>query len=178
MAYQKLQVSNALDVYPDSTVRIPDPSSVVSIKSTTNPKGVTVGVASISTTTLTASNGEKFTEAGILPGAIIYNKTAKLAYYVVEVLTDLTISISGATAGGGTDDYSIYNRATQGCILFVGVGGNVTVQMAAQNGNTTVATQSLNHEIEFKGIGSGCFMPTQVVRVDGRSTADNIIALW
>jgi len=178
MAYQKLQVSEALDVYPNAIVRIPDPSSVVNIISTTNPAGITVGTAAITATLLTASDGEKFTEAGILPGAIVYNSSAKESYYVVEVLTDLTISISGGGAGGGGDKYSIYTKPTQGCILFVGTGGNVRVQMAAKNGNTTAVTESINHEVTYKNIGSGCFLPTQVVRVDEGSTAEDIIALW
>ena len=178
MAYQKLQVSEAFEVIPNGVVRIPDPTTVVSIKSTTNPTGITIGTAAFAATLLTASNGEKFTEAGILPGAIIYNKTAKQAYYVVEVLTDLTISIAGGTAGGGSDFYSIYTQATKGCILFVGVGGDVVVQMAEKNGNTNAVTQSINHEVTFKNIGSGCFMPTQVVRVGKATTAEDILALW
>lgn len=174
MAYQKLQVSEALPVIPGS-VRIPDPTSVVCLDTAT---GATVGTGSFTGGTTLITTGTKFTEAGIYEGAIIYNTTASKAYYVVSVDSDTQLTISTGTAGGGSDQYSIFTKATGGCILFVGGAGDVTLQMAEKNGNTTAATQSLNHEVTFKSISAGCFMPTQVVRVSKVTTATDIIALW
>jgi hypothetical protein len=172
MAYQKLQVSEALAVIPGA-VRIPDTNTVVVLDTAT---GSTAGNADFSAANTLTAVGTKFTEVGILPGAIIYNLTALEAYYVVSVDSDTQLTLSAGGVGGGADQYSIYTQPTKGCILFVGTGGTVEIQMAQQNGNIPPA--SINYINEFKNIGSGCFMPTQVVRVGGRSTATDIIALW
>lgn len=174
MAYQKLQVSEALPVIKGK-VRIPDPTSVVCLDTAT---GATKGVADFSAANTLTAVGTKFTEAGILPGAIVYNTTANKAYYVVKVVSDTQLTLSSGTAGGAADEYTIYTKATVGCILFVGTGGDVVVQMAEKNGNTSFAATPANFETNFKNISSGCWMPTQVVRVAAFTTAEDIIALW
>ena len=126
MAYQKLQSREALAVIKSDTVRIPDPSSVVVLDTAT---GATVGVANFGSTTLIDS-GTKFTEAGIKPGMIVYNTTSSKAYTVVSVDSDIQLTITGAASGGATDSYSIYANATNGCTLFVGSEGGLTVRMA------------------------------------------------
>lgn len=174
MAYQKLQVSEALQVIKGK-VRIPDPTSVVCLDTAT---GATKAIGDFSAANTLTDVGTKFTEAGILPGAIVYNFTANKAYYVVTVDSDTQLTLSTGTAGGATDGYAIYTKATAGCILFVGTGGNVALQMAENNGNTSVAAAPANEIVLYKNISSGCWMPTQVVRVDGATTAEDIIALW
>jgi hypothetical protein len=178
MAYQKLQVSEGLSVIPSATVRIPDPSSIVVLDSTT---GSTVGVGAFDVAgTLTAVTpaDPKFTNAGVRVGSIIYNTTANIAYTVTSISSDTELLVTPATVGGATDSFTIYTEPTSGCILYVGAAGNLTVQMSSQNGNTKVAAQSANHQITLINIGDGSFLPTQVVRVDSTTTATNIIALW
>jgi hypothetical protein len=181
MAYQKLQVSEGLVVIPSATVRIPDPSTVVVLDPITvlNPTatGATEGSASFTTLNTLTATGTKFTELGIAIGSIVYTDSPK-AYYVVSIDSDTQLTLSGGAVGSGTDKYTIYNKATIGCILFNGVAGDLTVQMAAKNGNTTTAAQSANHELTYKNIANGSFLPTQVVRVAATTTATDIIALW
>tara|TARA_R110000744_G_scaffold316262_2_gene422948 strand:- start:467 stop:1018 length:552 start_codon:yes stop_codon:yes gene_type:complete len=183
MAYQKLQVSDGLKVITSDDVNIPDPSTVVILDKAT---GSTVGVANfalvLGVATLT-DVGTKFTEAGIQPGAIVYNTTAGaggigVAYYVEKVVSDTVLTLSGATAGGATDSYSIYNSSTIGCILYVGGTGEVKAQLAAHKGNTTTAAEPANQTLTFKNLPNASFLPVQVVRVDDDSTATDIIALW
>ena len=175
MAYQKLQSREALTVIPNDQVRIPDPSSIVVLDTAT---GATVGVASISSTTLT-DVGTSFLSAGIQPGSLVYNTTANLAYTVVSVDSDIQLTITGAVAGGATDTYSIYTRPTIGCTLFVGTAGDINVRMAAQNGNTTTAAAPANQTVLYKNIANGSFLPIQVVQVAVTSTdATNIVAMW
>lgn len=177
MAYQKLQVSEGLSVIPSDIVPIPNPSTVVVLDVATND---TVGTAAFTANTLTAVSpaDPKFTEAGVKVGAIIYNTTANIAYTVTAVVSDTVLSISPATVGGGTDTYTIYPNATSGCILYVGTGGDLVVQLAAINGNFTSASRPANQQLTFKNLPNASFMPTQVVRVDESTTATDIIALW
>ena len=88
------------------------------------------------------------------------------------------MAISPATVGGATDSYTIYNKATIGCVLFVGGTGNVEVQMAARNGNQATAAQPSNQTLTFNNVADGSFLPLQVVRVAAATTATDIIAIW
>ena len=182
MAYQKLQSRDALAVIPSDTVRIPDPSSVINLidGTTTAADGVTkITVDQSVASTITAPAGTKFTEMGIQPGAIVYNETSSIAAYVTTVDSDTQLTVSVATTGGATDVIYIYNRATIGCTLFVGVAGDIEVVMAENNGNVTVATTPGNYTPLFKGIANGSFLPLQVIQVySTRTSSTDIIALW
>lgn len=177
MAYQKLQVSEALSVITSDDVRIPDPSTVVVLDTAT---GQTVGTAAFTASTLTTVTpaAPGFTTAGIQVGAIIYNTTAGIAYTVTGITSDTVLAITPATVGGLTDSYTIYNNATVGCVLYVGTAGDLKVQMAQQNGNTTTVAAPANAAVTFKNLPNASFLPTQVVRVDDDTTATDIIALW
>lgn len=162
MAYQKLQVSNGLAVIPSATVRIPNPDTLV----TSGSDGDCSAPGTFS------SAASTFITDRVQQGAIIYATTK--AYYVLSVdsETSLTVSTADGVIAGSATVFQIYNEATVGCILFAGVAGDMSIQLAQQNGtaNTT--------ELMFKGIAAGAFMPTQAIRVDTASTATDIIALW
>ena len=169
MAYQKLQVSEALAVIPSNTVAIPDPSTKV-----------LSGTADFSVGGTLTDVGTTFLTDGIQimsPGpAIVYNTTAGIAYYVTEVTDDLNIALYPGSAGGATDDYVIYNAATIGCVLFVGGAGDIKVVMAGNNKTTLFGSVDGR---AFKGIGAGAFLPIQVIGVLGNGTsATDIVALW
>ena len=173
MAYQKLQARQALAVIPSDTVRIPDPNTVVVLDTAT---GATVGLGDFSVLNTLTDVGTKFSEAGILPGAIVYGTRA---YYVVSVDSDTQLTLSGGVVGTAADSYSIYTHATIGCSLFIGTVGNIEVQMASQNGNTTTVSAPVNQEVTFAKIADASFLPIQVVRVAATNTvAKGIIALW
>lgn len=177
MAYQKLQISEGLKVIPSTTVPIPDPSAVVVLDTTT---GQTVGTASFTAGALTIATpaAPKFTTAGINIGAIVYNTTTNVAYTVTNIDSDTALAITPVTTGGPTDSFTIYNRPTIGCSLYVGGTGDLIVQMAAKNGNVTAVDKPANYELTYKNIGNAAFLPIQVVRVSPLSTATDIIALW
>lgn len=176
MAYQKLQSREALEVIPNDQVRIPDPSSVVNLDPN---RDITVSTGNFGSTTLIDSSGVDFEDLGIKAGMIIYNTTAGLAYNVVSVDSATQLTITGSVAGGATDSYSIYARPTNGCTLFVGNTGAVTVRMAEQNGNTTTAGTPANQTVTFGNIANATFMPIQVVQVTvTETTASGIVAMW
>lgn len=176
MAYQKLQSREALAVIPNDTVRIPDPSSVVVLDTAT---GATVSTANVASTTLTDTSGVDFEDLGIKAGMIVYDTTAAKAYTVVSVDSPTQLTITGSTAGGASDSYSIYAKATNGCTLFVGSEGGLTVRMAEQNGNTTTAAAPANQTVSFFNIANASFLPIQVVQVTTTGTsASGIIAMW
>tara|TARA_R110000787_G_scaffold59744_1_gene135402 strand:- start:343 stop:867 length:525 start_codon:yes stop_codon:yes gene_type:complete len=174
MAYQKLQARQALQVITSDTVRIPDPNTVVVLDTVT---GATIGTGDLSVLNTLTDVGTKFTESGILPGAIVY--AFNRAYYVVSVDSDTQLTLSGGAVGLAANQYSIYTHATIGCSLFIGTVGDIVVQMASQNGNTTPITAPVNQEVIFPKIADASFLPIQVVRVaKTRTLAKGIIALW
>ena len=160
MAYQKLQVSDGLAVILSDTVKIPDPSTEV-----------LSGTADFSVASTLTDVGTTFLTAGIQENAIVYNTTAGIAYYVTAVTDDLNLALSPATIGGASDAYVIYNAPTDGCILYTGVGGNLSVIMAANKDSGRITA--------FVGIPSGAFLPTQAVQVATTdTTVTDIVALW
>ena len=189
MAYQKLQSREALAVIPNDQVRIPDPSSIVSLDpirvvgGVVTGTGATVSTGNFGSTTLIDSSGVDFEDLGIKAGMIVYNTSAAagagLAYTVVSVDSATQLTITGSVAGGASDSYSIYARPTNGCTLFVGNTGAVTVRMAEQNGNTTTAAAPANQTVTYANIANATFMPIQVVQVTvTETTASGIIAMW
>tara|TARA_R100001510_G_C7635832_1_gene193996 strand:+ start:884 stop:1381 length:498 start_codon:yes stop_codon:yes gene_type:complete len=165
MAYQKLQTSAALAVIPSATVMIPDVSTKIFSGT---------GDFSVAGTLTAVGASPLFTAKNIQAGAIVYNTTAQKAYYISSVTSDTVLSIDPSDAGGATDSYDIYMSATQGCILYVGTTGNLTVQMAADK---DVPPNTVT-ELTYSNLPDSAFLPIQVVRVDNTTTASNIIALW
>lgn len=163
MAYQRLQVSEGLAVIPSDTVPIPDPATEVT-------SGTTVGAA---VAFKLVDTGVDFTTMGIQTNAIVYNITpgSEDAAFVTAVDSATTLSLSKDITGAG-QDYVIYNAATKACTLYVGVAGNIIVQMASQR------DAALTDTVTFNNIPSSSFLPILVTRVATASTASNIIALW
>ena len=156
MAYQKLQVGRALPIIPSDTVLIPNVSSEVF-----------AGTADFQTAanTLTAS-GTDFRSIVSSAGAIVYNTTVSRAYDVTSVNSNTVLKISPATTGGLTDAYTIYNAPTTGCVLYVGVSGNLKVKTSGGD------------IVTFTNMPIG-FVPVQVIQVFATgTTASGIIALW
>ena len=183
MAYQKLQSREALLVIPDRSVRIPDPTSVIALVSTTvdATDGVTVFEVDASAGSVLTGTNTKFTEMNIPVGAIVYNYSAPTqeCYYVLSVDSDTQITVNKPVAGGASDNITIYTRPTNGCTLFAGGAGNLNVRMAEQNGNTTLANAPANQFVVFEGVAAGSFLPIQVIQISPvRTTATQIIAMW
>ena len=84
------------------------------------------------------------------------------------MVSDTVLTTSAAIATGAS--YIIYSQANNpstGCVLYVGVTGDVKVKTVAGN------------DVVFTGVPAGSFMPIQVDQVFATgTTATNIVALW
>lgn len=100
-------------------------------------------------------------------GDIIINTTDGTTATVTAIDSDTTLSISADIMASG-EAYVIYASAEEnGCVLYVGVTGDVKVKTAAGN------------DVVFTGVPAGSFMPVQVTQVFATgTTATNIVALW
>ncbi len=155
MAYQKLQVSRAIDVIASATVNIPNPGAL-SISSTTD------GASALK---LIDSAGD-FINKGVKVGDIVYS--GSIAAHVTSIDSATQLGVTTAVASGQA--YKVF-RSTEnpnnGCVLYIGGAGNLQVLTAG--GDTIV----------FTGVLAGTFLPVQVVRVLAASTtATGIIGLW
>jgi len=157
MAYQKLQVSRALQVIPSDTINIPNVAH-------RNAQGTTVGTAD---TNKLVDTGAKFRDEGLVKkNDIVYNTTDSTIARVLAVESNTTLLLS-ADIFIATEDYQIYKDNNDGCILYIGGLGNVEV--------VTVG----GDEIVLPAVSAGSFLPLQVTRVKANlTTATNIIALW
>ena len=165
MAYQRLQVSNSVDVIPSDTVPIPDPATLV-----------LSGVANMSVGGTLTDVGTSFTSAGIQKNAILYAVSSGAAYFVTSVDSDTQLTVSPAVAVALSEAYIIYNAPTLGATLYVGTAGNISVEMASQR--NAVEVSGLNPSI-YSNVPNGSFMPILVTRVNDTLTlASNIKALF
>ena len=165
MAYQRLQVSNSVDVIPSDTVPIPDPATFV-----------LTGVASMSAAGTLTDIGTSFTTAGIQKNAILYGIGSGKAYFVTSVDSDTQLTVSPAVAAAPIETYVIYNAPTLGATLYVGTAGNISVEMASQR--NAVEVVGVNPTV-YSNVPNGSFMPILVTRVNETLTlASNIKALF
>jgi hypothetical protein len=160
MAYQRLQVSEGLAVIPSNTVPIPDPATLVT-------SGTTVGAA---VADQLVDTGVDFTAMGIQLNAIVYNTTDSTSAFVTGVDSATTLSLSDDIFAAA-ENYTIYNAATKAAILYIGVAGDLVVEMASQRDSGATPT------LTFKAAPAG-FMPTLVTKVGASTAATDIIALW
>ena len=155
MAYQKLQAGQALAVIPSDTIPVPNPSAKSGSATAAAPTGAQlVGTA----TTFTSS---------VAVGDIIYDSTNSVAATVLDVVSDTVLTTSAAIATGAS--YIIYSQAnnpSNGCVLYVGVAGDLKVKTVGGDIVTIVAAPAGYH-------------PLQVTQVFATGTAaTNILALW
>ncbi len=157
MAYQKLQVSRAILVIPSNDTDIPFPGSLM-LSSTTS------GNAPNKLIDASAD----FIALGVKPGDIIYNYDSSEAATVtaVDSATQLSVTLfSGITTA---NKYKLYKSGqNNGCILYVGAKGNLSVSTIGGD------------EVIYVAVPDGTFMPVQMLRVNSTSTtATDIIAQW
>lgn len=158
MAYQRLQVTRALEVHKtNSGIDIPDPDFA----------GITGAIVTSATNKLTVAAADTFTAKTVQTGYIVENVSTG-AYALVSAIdsgTQLTLSGDIFTTAG--DIYQIYSQSTRGCILYVGAGGTMSVVTAAGD------------EVTYQGVPAGVFLPIQVIRVvETGTSASGFIAHW
>jgi hypothetical protein len=161
MATQKLQPSRALTVIPSDNAVIPIPQFIH--------QGVNTGVATNKLITITGD----FIFDNVKTGDVVYNTTDGTAATVVTVdsQNQLTLNANIFTLGGKS--FTVYQQSSQtgignqGCVLYVGTGGNVRV------------TTSGNDIVTFTNVQDGTFFPISVIKLWATgTTATAVNALW
>ena len=153
MAYQKLQASDALSVVPSDTIPIPQGGGVQQSGTAAAPTGAQL--VGVGTSFLTS----------VKVGNIVYDSTNGVIATVSAVVSDTVLTTSAAIANGAAYEIYAYPE-TNGCVLYVGVAGNLRVKMASGKVATFIAMQ----------VG---FVPLHVTQVYSTgTTATNIVALW
>lgn len=168
MAYQKLQVSRAIEVIPSDTIDIPNPS-LADIASGT----ASASAASPNLDRLTDSSGN-FETKGVGVGNVVYVLHATGAKQITTVAsvdseTQLTLSDEVSFISG--DSYRIFHAGeNNGCILYIGtVPGGSILRVLTAGGD----------DITLKGVVAGSYTPVQVLRVfDSDTNVSDIVALW
>jgi len=168
MSQNILQGYVAIEVNKSDDANIPFPAKVVA------------GVSdSITANQLIATSSTDFVAANVKIGDIVYNVTEELAATVLDIIDPQTLLLNADIFQlvGGTEQFVVYGAnpmdnlqdANNGCVLYVGKAGDLTV--------TTIAGQT----VTFSGLPVG-FFPVQVKKVWGKNgqagEADKIIALW
>jgi hypothetical protein len=157
MAYQKLQVSRALQVINSDNVNLPYPNIVEEGTSTSVVANQLVDSAAA------------FSSLNVQVGDVVYNTTTSTAAKVVRVVDNNTIVLNADIFLAAGNAYKVYaqNIKAEGCVLYVGTGGNLHV---------------LTHggdDIVFANVVGGTFLPVQILKVFASGTAaSNIVALW
>jgi hypothetical protein len=157
MAYQKLQVGVGIPVVPSNTIDIPNA-----------PGGLFSGtIANITTETITVT-GAEFLAMNFRPGMVVQSTVASPAVAtIVSVDSDTKITLSTGAGFTNGDTFEIFTDPNVGCVLYVGVGGDLRVLTASDS------------DITLVGVVAGSFIPIQVKRVFSTSTAaSSIVALW
>jgi hypothetical protein len=157
MPSQKLQPSRALAVIKSDNANIPFPAQVTS---GTNTSAVANKLVNSSATFITAN---------VKPQDIVYNITDSTAATVLAVDNQTTLTLNANIFTAGSKAYIIYDAESpnEGCVLYVGGTGDLSVMTAA--GDTVL----------FTGILAGSFIPVQFVKLlSTNTTATLVLALW
>jgi len=159
MAYQKLQASAAITIYKSDNANIPNPGA----------QTITGSITSVSANKLVDSAAPF---ADVKVGDIVFNTTAGTSATVTAVDSTSQLTLNADIFTVAAQSYTVYTqqldllKAGNGCVLYVGVSGDLNVITAA--GQTVL----------FIGVPVG-FFPVQVTNVLSTSTtADSIVALW
>ena len=158
MAYQKLQGIIGLAVIPSDFINIPNVSDQKRSSATTGASGVTDSTAT-------------FTDGSVKIGDIVYDTTNSVVAKVTAITSDIVLALDNGNGGAvniaGTSNYLIFSDTNKAAVLYVGVAGNLTVEMAYTG-----------QVLTFVAAANG-YHPIQVNRVLSTGTAaDSIIALW
>jgi len=156
MAYQKLQTSKGINIFPSDNANIPSANVVVS---GTN-SSVAVGFLVDAT--------KDFIAANVAVGDVVVNQSTGFSATVLKVFNATSILINADIFTSPADSYAIYSQsANEGAVLYVGVTGDLRVITAG------------GQDVTFTGIIGGTFIPVQVTKVFSTgTTATNLVALW
>lgn len=160
MAYQKLQASKARVVLA-TILSNADDVDVPNI-------GIVgpTGTITAETATTVTDNTKDFNALGVKIGMILIGSRGDKTNIIGVDGDTLTISNQLLASNPG-DTYEIFGGNQNGCVLYVGVAGSVTLITAGGD------------EVTLQGVPAGTFIPIQTKRVMATgTTASGIIALW
>ena len=157
MPYQKLQTSNASEVYTSDT------EQTINLRKLIKEGSLNAGTTG---TTIVDSTATFLTD-GVKRGDLVVNKTDGVASRVVSVVDEATLKVLTTGLFVSSDDYEVWQESTEAAVIYVGVGGDVKVRTAGGD------------DVTFVDVPSGSFMPVQVTNVyTTGTTASSILSLW
>jgi len=155
--YQKLQVSTALNIVKSDNANIPFTAQIA------------VGVnGSPSLNELEDVTGT-FITSNVQTGDVVYNTTTGTSATVTRVISETNLFLNADLFSGSGDAFIIYsqNSPKEGCVLYIGTGGNLRVLTSSSN------------DVTFYNVLGGTFLPVQVLKVFSTGTsASDLVALW
>lgn len=168
MSYQKTQGYEALNIYASDDANIPYVKEVASGDNDGIQPDKLIG------------DGTKFVTDKVQVGDIVLNNRTKVTATVIKVVseTELVLNANIFSNGGGVEDFIIYaasavnnyQNANNGCVLYVGDGGDLLVN-----------TVGGNEKVLFSNVPIG-FFPVQVTKVwktvGAAKGAGKLVALW
>jgi len=156
-----IQGHRALKVLPSDNAEIPFPAPAQA--------GVNTSVVA----TQLVDSAATFVTNFVRTGDIVYNVTDSTSATVVSVTNETTLVLNADIFLAAAKSYVVYQASAQttignqGCVLYIGGPGNVT--MTTNGGDI----------ITLVGLNGGQFVPVQCVKVFATgTTATSIIALW
>jgi hypothetical protein len=160
MASDKIQVGKALQINPSDTADIPNPSY----------NGRISGTASAVTANNLVDSTADFVADGVKVGDIVYNNTDRKAATVTTIVSGTQLTLSEDIFDTISDAYVVYlapDISNQGCVFYVGVGGDVTVRTVGGD------------QVTFQNLNNGQFVPVEILQVlETGTTATGLVALW
>ena len=158
MAYQKLQGIIGLSVIPSDFINIPNVSEQKRSSQTDGATGLTDSTAT-------------FTDGSVKIGDIVYDTSNTIVAKVTGIVSDTELSLDNGDGSvvniAGSADYLIFSDTNKAAVLYIGIAGNLRVEMAYSGKDLT-----------FIGAANG-YHPIQVNKVFSTgTTAESIIALW
>jgi hypothetical protein len=159
MAIQNLQASSAIAVVPSDTIDIPNPAAVVA-------SGTTTGAGSDPNDLI--DTNATFTDGSVSIGNIVHDTRVGVIDTVAAIVDDNNLTLTNGTIASGST-YNIYDHTAKAQpSLYVGVTGDVSVEMAGTGSSIT-----------YKGVPAGATLPINVTRVNStNTTATDIVALF
>jgi hypothetical protein len=159
------------------TPKLQPSRAIVAHKSDNADIAVPYQIAGGSNTTVTAfkliNSAATYITKNIKTGDVVHNDTAGTAATVVSVQSQTELTLNADIFPSTGQVYAIYamspqtNLGNQGCVLYVGTGGNLRV------------TTSGNDILTFVNVQDGTFFPINVIKLwSTGTTATNIIGLW
>ena len=159
MAIQTLQASRAISVIPDDNVVIPMPYVAAS---------GTKSALTLPTTLEDLTTPATFITDNVKVGDVVYNTTNVAIATVTSVNSETELTMSAGLGGVTADDYIIYTAGNNnGCLIYVGVGGDVAIETPAGD------------QVTLVGVPTGSFIPVHLIKIMSTgTTATTIVALW